>query len=235
MKSLLSSELKKLATTPGPEHARRGCGNFRQCSSTGALCRPLSASLLASTWGIACRVRTQNQQARSALQRYMKIGVNKNKELRAPQCEKSSKSALSCGSRARRQQMIPARHPFRPRGSRVIQNPCTGSIPDRSGPRPSPDRRRNGPWNRERDPALSHFPYGSASFRRTPKPLPSLASITDSRSRNRPHGCSRARVGRRQFRSLPLAPMRSIRTCRKSSPSDSRTSPSPLGTRRRSA
>ena len=31
----------------------------------------------------------------------MKIGVNKNKELRAPQCEKSSKSALSCGSRAR--------------------------------------------------------------------------------------------------------------------------------------
>ena len=30
----------------------------------------------------------------------MKIGVNKNKELRAPQREKSSKSALSCGSRA---------------------------------------------------------------------------------------------------------------------------------------
>ena len=30
----------------------------------------------------------------------MKIGVNKNKALRAPQCEKSSKSALSCGSRA---------------------------------------------------------------------------------------------------------------------------------------
>ena len=30
----------------------------------------------------------------------MKMGVNKNKELRAPQREKSSKSALSCGSRA---------------------------------------------------------------------------------------------------------------------------------------
>ena len=30
----------------------------------------------------------------------MKIGVNKNKALRAPQREKSSKSALSCGSRA---------------------------------------------------------------------------------------------------------------------------------------
>ena len=30
----------------------------------------------------------------------MKIGVNKNKELRAPQREKSSKSPLSCGSRA---------------------------------------------------------------------------------------------------------------------------------------
>ena len=30
----------------------------------------------------------------------MKTGVNKNKELRAPQREKSSKSGLSCGSRA---------------------------------------------------------------------------------------------------------------------------------------
>ena len=33
----------------------------------------------------------------------MKIGVNKNKELRAPQREKSSKSALSCGSRAKQE------------------------------------------------------------------------------------------------------------------------------------
>ena len=32
----------------------------------------------------------------------MKIGVNKNKALRAPQREKSSKSALSCGSRVNR-------------------------------------------------------------------------------------------------------------------------------------
>ena len=51
---------------------------------------------------VACRARIQNQQARSALQRYMKIGVNKNKELRAPQRQKSSKSGLSCGSRANR-------------------------------------------------------------------------------------------------------------------------------------
>ena len=87
------------ATLGAERHARRGCGNFRQCSSTGALCRPLSASLLASTWGIACRVRIQNQQARSALQRYMKIGVNKNKELREPQRQNSSKSGLSCTNR----------------------------------------------------------------------------------------------------------------------------------------
>ena len=38
----------------------------------------------------------------------MKIGVNKNKELRAPQCEKSSKSALSCGSRAKSRSILRA-------------------------------------------------------------------------------------------------------------------------------
>ena len=31
----------------------------------------------------------------------MKIGVNKNKELREPQRQNSSKSGLSCGSRAK--------------------------------------------------------------------------------------------------------------------------------------
>ena len=50
----------------------------------------------------------------------------------------------------------------------------------------SPNRRRAGLGWYQCDPSPSHFPYGSASFRRTPKPLPLLASTTGSRTRNRP-------------------------------------------------
>ena len=72
--------------------------------------------------------------------------------------------------------MIPARHPLRPRDSRVtFQNPHTVSFPDRPRARGTQNYRRHGPWNRERDPALRHFPFRSAPLRCTPTQAAALS------------------------------------------------------------